>query len=528
MGGIKKSKYIISLLAILIISVILTACENITSEDINLDDLGNILSVIRRSDDDLVPSPQQPIPAETSEDIYTDFSQDDLNSGEVNETETAADIAYVQEVTETAVLELTNTTESTAVAPDRISPVILRNFPDMPDAFKYVPFPDTLVINDAMKRSVKNLDSLLKRDFGGNIFYAATTNPEMLTPFLGGGVLNDARYYRTRLVESAYNIKIQSIYMNRENIYQTITNGMRAGDYISDIICVPLDIQSLFIQDGFLINLRKIPFINLNADYYNKSSVNANTINGEIYGVVSDLFFDPSKIYAVFYNKNLLKECGLENLDDLYENDKWTYDEMLAICKTLTTNIDTAANDLFSIGLSSENNDVSNGMYIPSNRPPNGAEPAGVYEKIEDVIARIINNRDGISPLISGSNNTQRNVFSRGSMLFGIMTLDIIYDITDSSFDWGVLPIPAININENYLYPSFAFTQGSALCLSVLNGVRNSEQIGIISEALAIASHDYMQDMYVSDLMTYNLRDMTSVNVIDSILRNVMYRNMRR
>ena len=537
MRSIKAGKHkIILLAAVLIFTVILTmllSCENIASDAV-LDDLGKILSVIIGDDDNLTEEQNNPAPiaeniSVTDDDInfYEEFEEsEEYETDDIADTENRSDTLDFSEQSEIIAETAVSPVSSEGVLSDAV-----RYFPEMPDTFKYVPFPDALTMNDPLKRTIRDLDHLLKKDYSGGNFFVATTNPELLTPGRGGDTLNNARYYRTQLVETAYNIRLQSVLMDRENIYQTITNSVRAGEYISDIVCAPIDVQSLFIQSGLLINLRKMPFMNLNADYYNKSSVQANTVNGEIYGVVSDLLFEPNKIYAVFYNKNLLKTYGgMENLDELYENNKWTYDEMLGLCKTMAGNVDTAANDLFTIGFSQENDDIVNGMYISADFPPPvGIELASVTEKIQDTVSRIINNRDGISPLISNDDAPQKNAFSQGSMLFALLTLDMIPEITDTDFNWGILPMPAVSVNETHLYPSVvSFTKGSSLCLSILRNVPNTEKCGIIAEALSLASHDYMREMYVSELMTYNLRDMTSVNMVDKILDNVMYRNMNR
>lgn len=526
--GINKYKSMM-LLIVLILSTILISCQNITSEDINFDDLNNILGVIMKDDEsDTVSSPLSTDLNTTEVTDFADVADTNIVIDIFNPTETKIETSTETKYLETTFSEISK--EVDASLTEKVLSSALKDFPDMPDIFKYVPFPDTLIMSDSLKQAMKNLDGLLKKDYNNSDFYIATTIPELITPILGGGALSDAKHYRTRLVETAYNTKLKSIRLNEDDIYQTVSNSIKSGEYISDIVCTPLDVQSLFIQDGLLINLRKMPFMNLNADYYNQSSVYANTMNGEVYGVVSDLIFDPGKMYAVFYNKNLLKKCGIDNLNELYENDKWSYDDMLAICKKMTINIDTAANDLFTIGMNSKNSDIINGMHIPADyshlvNDNIKIEPTTITEQIDDIISRIIYNRDGISPLISTDDESQKNVFSQGSMLFAIMPLNIIPEITNTPFDWSVLPIPSVNINESYLYPSLSFTDSSALCISILKNAVNTEKCGIITEALSLASYNYMREIYVNDLMTYNLRDVTSVNVIAKLLDNVMYKN---
>jgi hypothetical protein len=59
--------------------------------------------------------------------------------------------------------------------------------------------------------------------------------------------------------------------------------------------------------------------------------------------------------------------------------------------------------------------------------------------------------------------------------------------------------------------------------ISVLKGTRNTEECGIITEAMAVASYKYYKEMYVYEQMTYRLRDVESVKVLTDILNKTVY-----
>lgn len=542
---IKAGKYKNQIIKLIILSAVLAAtlinisCENIAPEDMNMGDLGNILNVIIKDDTPETEQPQQGTQAAQNSETTEFVNPPDIVEASDSVTDTTdAGISNPDNLRETAredepkdigVVPINISSDSSSNPNQNqnqngsasVLSDALKYFPDMPEAFKYVQFPSSLTMTDSLKQAIKNLDNLRKKDFESAGFYVTTTTPSLINPLPGGGALSEARRYRTQLVEAAYNIDLQTIYLNADDMYRTVVNSVLAGDYISDIVCAPLSLQSLFVQQGLLINLKKMPFMNLDADYYNKSSIEANTIDGEIYGAVSDLTFDPSKIYAVFYNKELLKKCGIENLNSLYENGEWTYDNMLKLCKTLASSVDTAKEDIFTVGLPTEETDIITGMHIPYS-PEYKNHIDDFNTKIGEIVSRIVNNKDGISPLISKGDEQQRTAFADGSMLFSIMTLDIAPEITDSAFDWSILPLPVLDASKDEKY-SFSFTKSNAICISVLKGVRNTEKCGIITEALSRASYNYMREMYVNDLMTYNLRDMKSANIVNAIINDTRY-----
>ncbi|MCL2773861.1 MAG: hypothetical protein FWD71_10975 [Oscillospiraceae bacterium] len=413
-------------------------------------------------------------------------------------------------------------------------------FPDIPARFSTIPFLSTLQMTDTLKQNIKNLDSFATKDFGGNWFNILTTNAGLFTPSYGGGALSDARYYRTAIVQKACGVQLAVTPYSKDLIADYIEQEINAGDYFADIICVPLDVQSALMQKGLLVDMKKIPFINLNADYYNQSAVQSFNVNSNIYGLVSDAAFDPSNIYAMFYNKSLIKQYNLNSPADLYNNGKWTYDGMFEISKSLAAavanlNEPGVSNSSYSIGFNKDDSDIINGLFISSGNKyftqPNGGSPAlnfdnDTTQKLIDAMANIFapSYSSGMSNYLDADENNQKSAFENGEVLFSIAKLDIMPDITNSNFDWGILPMPSFDgTNANTDGNILSFTDSGAMCISVLKGSKSTETSGIVTEALSMSSYKFLKEMYIRDQMLYTLRDVDSVKFLNDIVNGATF-----
>ena len=533
----------------------LCSCENITLRDFGVNDIANILDALIKRDADETPS------GETYDiyDIGEDFTGPDGNPIETGENQTEIPGTSPEDPTDTITIDVPPTEPPTEqneqTEPETTAPIIettrgpadggafiassgatieVKNvFSDVPDKFKAVPYPESLgmTMADSLKRSIRNLANFSSKDFSGMTFYLGTTDAMLFTPDYGGGVLSDARRYRTKLVDAECNAVITSIEKPKETILDEIQLKINAGDYFSDILCVPFNIQCELIKRGLLMNLNKIPFLNLKAEYYNASATEALTLNGNIFGLVSDLTFNPSNIYAVFYNKTLVKEYHIGNPLEMYKNGNWTHEGMLAVAKELTA----AVNDLngdsrWSIGFDKENNDLINGLFISSGNKyflkRDYALPALNFAnektlKLIDIISKIIAPPDesGMANYFTAGEWNQNKAFENGNVLFSILKLNVIPDISDINFDWGILPVPALSPEES----RFSFTDSGAMCVSILKGARNTEACGFITNALSMASYKQLQDIYVGEQMMYRLRDVDSVKTLREIVNSVAF-----
>jgi len=539
---IKIKKIRIVILAACLLCLPFCSCKNISAQDFGPGDIANILEVIF-IDDEYMPEPVTEPEEETEHEEETETAA----PGDIREPAgTPAETAETSEApppqtepTEPAPTEPPETTEPPASTepPDTDYATVINIktvFSGAPEKFLEVPYPEAVRMTDSLKKNITGLADFSPRDFGGESFYLTTTDAKLFTPLYSGGMLSDARRYRTELVDTECNISTISVEIPEESIIDDIRTKVLAGEYASDIMCAPFRVQSELIKNGLLMNLKKVPFLNPNAEYYNASATGAYTINGNIFGLVSDLTFEPSDIYAVFYNKSLVKEYNLTNPVMAYKNGGWDYEGMYAVSKEFTAaaaSFDGGENEpLRSVGIDRESSVMVGGLFVSS---------GGRYFTVRDYNYPILNfnnertskfietlsklfmpaEENGMENYFGAGAEAQNEAFKNGGVLFSFSKLGLIPDITNSAFEWGLLPIPALNAES----AAYSFTDNSAMSISVLANARNTEACGIVISALSMVSHKQLKDIYVLEQMMYNLRDVDSVNALADIISNTAF-----
>ena len=547
-----KSK-ILATIAVLGCLLSLGSCRNISAQDFGPGDIVNILEVVMGKESSAPEPGTQPTGAneagETEASEATEASETTETSQRPETPETSgrptepASPAPTPEATAPKTTVQPETEPATEKPPETTNPhyetgaatnINIRDlFPEAPEKFWNVPYPESVPMLESVKKGIRELSGFSARDFNGFSFYVATTDSKLFTPFYGGGPLSDARRYRTEIVEAECNAQIITLEEKpKELIVQEIKLAEQSDEFYADILCVPFEVQSELIRNGLLMNLKKVPFLNLHAEYYNASATEAFTINGNIFGTVSDLTFDPATVYAVFYNRSLVDRYALTSPLATYKNGAWDWDAMFSVSKELAAAAaDFDGGQAYSIGFDGESDDLANGLFIASgnryftkrdyNYPiMNFANDR--TKKLVEVLSAILSppGESGMENFLEGGDAAQANAFAKGNMLFSISKLEMLPEITDSKFDWGLLPVPSTESNREN---RFSFAGRDALCISVPYNTRSSEACGILIGALSAASHKLLKDVYVKEQMTFHLRDVDSVGILDEIIGSMAF-----
>lgn len=536
-------KKILILAIILIMPANFYSCSNITIADFTPHDIGIIMNFLFFNDDDEYDSYMAD--ATAADEYIAEIAEEINEAGYEQNAPRASDIsertepALPQPVPPPAepapnvIIEEPALTDDNAASPPPEMPAQESEHPqvrtdavfeDAPPIFRRTPFPENLIMTDTLKQAIRNLEPLASRNFRGETFYLMTTNPILFTPPLGGGYLSDMRSYRTSLVQTACRIQIGAIPADTEteDLALSIERRINAGEYIADALVAPLEIQSRLAEKGLLLNLRRIPFINLRAEHYNQSAIEAATINGNVYSLISDALFDPNTIYAMFYNRDLIRRHNLTSPAELQRNNAWTYQSIFEIGRELSASAADFNGD-YLLGFDKERSDIINGMFIgagktffdirPNDYPVLNFNNAQT-RSFTDALAEIF-----LQPELNFlDSENQRETFMQSNVLFSVSTLDIIPAIAEIDFDWGILPMPTLDGGGVR-----SFVSSNSLSLSVLRGTPNTELSGFITEALSVASHKILRETYISEQLMYTLRDVHSVRVLNDIINNVTY-----
>jgi ABC-type glycerol-3-phosphate transport system substrate-binding protein len=151
-----------------------------------------------------------------------------------------------------------------------------------------------------------------------------------------------------RRIEKKYNCKIDYVTVDGETLRSSLNTSLVAGTPDYDVYMTQLDFALPLAVNGYFADLSEVKadYLDLNNDQ-NILSVK------EIAG--TKCFFEKtgSNIASTFlaYNADMIKEAGLTDPRELYENGEWTWEKFSEYCQKLTKDTDNnGETDIYGYG----------------------------------------------------------------------------------------------------------------------------------------------------------------------------------
>jgi len=363
------------------------------------------------------------------------------------------------------------------------------------------------------------LASLPKKDYGGNAFFITTPSIEYIDPDNTDNTVNRMIFERNRKIEEKYNISIITSLAAANTILTESRHAVEAESYYTDLMMIPLYMTGQFRLEGVLSNLRSLPFLDLDSPYFNSESVSMTTAGYSVYGVAGQATLSPSAFSAIFFNRNLVEQAGLEMPYSLVTSNQWTWDRFFEYTSAITTLNGDGEDRLHTVGVQNNASRLADLVFVScgnsfvtsvSKAVPQIAFTASDAEYAVSAAHRILTDPDA---LVDASANAIER-FAEGNTLFLCEYLSVIPQITDSKAHWGVLPLPLQQENDTYR----TLISNNELIFTVPKNHTNGEFAAIILSALNAGSYGYLYSEYVNHSMTYTLRDNDSANMLELIL----------
>lgn len=331
-----------------------------------------------------------------------------------------------------------------------------------------------------------------------------------------GEVLNDAAYRRNAEVEELLGIKINAIY--HDSYVEQFRRAVIAGDSAAyDLICFwsPGDYSGL-ITDQIVYDWAQLPHVNLEAAWYNKTANTAYSINGKQYFAVSDFTYPVHQHFRILYNKDLFRTLQYDTTpyDDVFAG-TWTFDRMMEYSRGLYADLDgdgkAGLGDRYGIVLNNAFCSMFplSGGELPVSCGENGFEfnlfSDRIVAMVEDIVAF---ESDPDAYLNPQTNNDQYQIFEAGNALFEPYASDPL-NLRDLEFDFGYLPYPKYDEGQQ----DYIVIAAGGL-MAVPNSITDPDRTGLILEALAIASHNYVAEAFIEQYIENKiLRDEESQKI---------------
>jgi len=356
-----------------------------------------------------------------------------------------------------------------------------------------------------------------------------------------GDPINDAIYRRNREVEALYNIEFGLVpvtYPNRGDFAAKFTRAVLAGEDLFDAAFMLGDsLPAALSQRDTAHDLFTLPALDLSKSWWDQNSKKAMSIGGKLSAVIGDVnFYSAIAPLAIFANKQLMQDYGVDNLYKLVRDGKWTWDAMHDIMKKVTKDLngDGVIDKNDQVGLfaqyvhlypavtsAGEYMAVKNSADIPA-LAPNAERAAAVSEKV-GAIFKDSNTTVIADDITAGYGNVFFEFimpkFRDGEIMFHVNQLLLSFELRSMDADFAILPFPKYDEAQagygTVISPAWAtYTVVPITCA-------DTDRASNILQAMGYYSQKYIMPAYYSVTVTNKLmRDEDSIEMMDIIFGN--------
>ena len=329
-----------------------------------------------------------------------------------------------------------------------------------------------------------------------------------------GDLINDAMFERNSRIAERFNITITEHNVTKDEISSLVRNTVMAGDDSYDCALCPIDNLSSLMTDGILVDLLTVDSLNLDKPWWDNDVVGAATIEDRCYFASSDISFFPFEAtWILYFNEDRFDAMKLEYPYDDVREGKWTIDRLYELCQA-----GTSLNGQDSYKYDEERNVADYGiithgqvvqalmfgggetLITTKNGTPefSGASDRAyrLFEKIAQITGTdgVSLDRDKAGGQDTDTKSFCRTAFRTGHFMFMSETLGHIAGLRDYEGNFGVLPIPKLDEDQDG-YHSMIATWGT-LMTTIPASSNDPERTGVILDALAYDSYKNLMEPY--------------------------------
>ena len=375
-------------------------------------------------------------------------------------------------------------------------------------------------------------------NYGGYDFRFLNGNTsEWMTIFVvtaeeqNGEAVNDAIYARNLRTEEKLGVKISEISTN--SAANTASKSIQAGDDAFDAVLLVMSDALTLLTKGCAVDYAQIPYVDLSKPWWVQGAQESQSLGGKNYYCIS--LFDTTHydgVRGLYFNKEILKNFGLDDPYKLVDDGLWTIDRMQEMGEAVYGDLDGdgqySQNDMY--GYTSWANVGVQALLVgaggivsvakdENDLPVFTLDSPEQTERMERV-ARLLSAPGFKSPFADSGNNGGVDFFKNGLTLFYSETMGNTQKLRSMDTDFGILPGAKYNeAQESYRHmggnPYFTLVPVTSTDLS---------RTGAVLETLAWASQDTIVPAFYDVLLNGKVaRDEESSRSLDIIFNSLTY-----
>ncbi|MBQ9427915.1 MAG: extracellular solute-binding protein [Clostridia bacterium] len=352
--------------------------------------------------------------------------------------------------------------------------------------------------------------------------------------------LDVSQYKRRALVESNYNVKIsedvETAYSSGSGPgFKALYYAAAAGDAEYNVGLIAGYDVSVLGYSGSLYDMNSIAQIDLSKPWWDQKANETLAIHDLIFFTVGDFTLaNNNAAYVIMFNKELLKDYGLQNPYDMVYDNEWTLENFGKLCKTVTE-------DLNDDGVMDENDrygllvwvDSLLGMVNAAGQrccvvDENSQITLSLYNEttmdaVDRFLAIALDRQYALQyQSIHNTSEFAAQLWSGEHGLFWTTTVGSVPKFREMKSDFGLLPYPKLTETQENYYSTVTPYNSQFLCVPLIQ--EDLELTGTVTEALAYyGRRDVLPAYYDVNLKGMVSRDEESSDMLDIIFDNLVY-----
>ena len=345
--------------------------------------------------------------------------------------------------------------------------------------------------------------------------------------------LGSAVYKRNVDIEDKYDISINVLNDSYDRIMQTYQNQVAAGDQDIDVFFVRSHEMQFIVTYYVCLDLYQLPKCGFAQAWWDQNSVEQLSIGHKLFMVESDITLrDKSATTCIYFNKDVQDDYRVGEIYPYVASNEWTWDKMISLAKMAThENGDSVwdQNDVWGLVALDDLTYLllhgGGGRYATKDEddlPIASFDEPRNLEVAQAAIDILYNDTYFFHLSKYSDTNNIGSMFTDGHALFYADTLVRAQDFRDMNTDFGIMPVPKYDENQESYGHSVSIHFSSAM--SVPKTSEDISRTSVILEALAANSkYTVIPEYYNVVLKERDTRDEESKENLDLIFNTRVY-----
>ncbi len=353
--------------------------------------------------------------------------------------------------------------------------------------------------------------------------------------------IDQAIYKRNMAIEEKYNVKVLEVYKQKDDptgagaAFESIQQACESEDTLYDAAVASSYDCGTLAQSGYIANLRNYGYIKLDKAWWDQAAIEQLTILGATYFTSGDIsYIDDNYTYAIIFNKDMAKANQMPDFYDIVKNGEWTYDKLFSFSRQVTQldSVDGySEDDIF--GFLGYNDTAwmqysSVGARIASINEDGAIELTAYNEKTQDMFNKWVdfsNSEASVNWQMDSAANkaTWKTIYQNDQALFFGATIQGIYTLRDTDTDYGFLPWPKYDTDQENYHSGLSPNHISLFCIPNVGDQEHIDRASILVTALSVESSIVTEAFYEKNLQGKSVRDDESYATLDLIFANRIY-----